>query len=285
LHGLASPEECVQLRNEASAMASAQRQLSEDASQRRRSSLFSRYLRDPIDRCMSGIGSSFELVRVLTSVPEAQDAEGDGVIPGRVRLPVVTMLGGAGQDLCDRLLHRAVERIDVAPLLHQLLPSLFAECFEGSRSFYSNRRIGYTHGEPAINVYTTGGRFHPHTDKQSLTVLVPLSESSEFSGGGTSFWRQGQQETHREKLEHARHTTPALTLMPPAGTALLFGGSVMHAGGVVTDGERVVFVASFSRSSERNGTPDYAAHVVAATPGAAASIWLSGALEGLDQAF
>ena len=33
---------------------------------------------------------------------------------------------------------------------------------------------------------------------------------------------------------------------PPAGTALLFGGHVTHAGMPVTAGERAVFVASFS---------------------------------------
>ena len=38
-----------------------------------------------------------------------------------------------------------------------------------------------------------------------------------------------------------------MVLAPPAGTALLFGGDVTHAGQPVAAGQRAVFVASFSR--------------------------------------
>lgn len=39
---------------------------------------------------------------------------------------------------------------------------------------------------------------------------------------------------------------PRLVLAPPAGGALLFGGSVTHAAQPVTAGERCVFVGSFT---------------------------------------
>ena len=55
---------------------------------------------------------------------------------------------------------------------------------------------------------------------------------------GTGFWAQ-------DSLGH-RVEAPAAVLRPPAGTALLFGGHVTHAGMPVTAGERAVFVASFS---------------------------------------
>ena len=44
-------------------------------------------------------------------------------------------------------------------------------------------------------------------------------------------------------------------LRPPAGTALLFGGDVTHAGLPVTAGERAVFVASFSSVREEQVAP------------------------------
>ena len=55
---------------------------------------------------------------------------------------------------------------------------------------------------------------------------------------GTGFWAQ-------DSLGH-RVEAPAAVLRPAAGTALLFGGHVTHAGMPVTAGERAVFVASFS---------------------------------------
>ena len=39
---------------------------------------------------------------------------------------------------------------------------------------------------------------------------------------------------------------PVAVLRPPAGTALLWGGTLLHAGAEVTEGRRLVFVASFT---------------------------------------
>ena len=65
-----------------------------------------------------------------------------------------------------------------------------------------------------------------------------VANSTAFGHPGTGFWAQ-------DSLGH-RVEAPAIVLRPPAGTALLFGGHVTHAGMPVTAGERAVFVASFS---------------------------------------
>ena len=110
--------------------------------------------------------------------------------------------------------------------------------------------LKFSSREPAVNVYTPpGGAFLAHKDAQALTLLVVLSSSSSddkdagnyvSQGGGTAFWTQ---EARGHRVE-----APSLIVTPKqAGTALLFGGCVTHAGLPVTEGPRVVFVASFSR--------------------------------------
>ena len=95
-------------------------------------------------------------------------------------------------------------------------------------------------------------------DHQSLTVLIPLTsgrapadgrheedeeveERNEvsFTGGGTAFWKQ---DARGPRVEGA-----TIVVRPPAGSAMLFGGKVNHAGVPVESGQRVVLVASFSR--------------------------------------
>ena len=91
-----------------------------------------------------------------------------------------------------------------------------------------------------------------HKDLQALTVLLPLRGAGSFEGGGTAFWpRSPKEDGSLRRLGAVGHDLdgmpPALSLAPPAGTALLFGGDVTHAGQPVSAGERAVFVASFSR--------------------------------------
>ena len=89
--------------------------------------------------------------------------------------------------------------------------------------------------EPAINRYSEGGHFEPHTDKLALTVNVLLATGT-FSGGGTQFWREGAEEA-----------APALLIQPAlAGVGVIFNGTVKHAGRAVTRGVRHLLVASFS---------------------------------------
>ena len=66
-----------------------------------------------------------------------------------------------------------------------------------------------------------------------------------FVGGGTGFWPpEGRRRADR---------APSIVLTPPAGTAMLYSGDVLHAGMPVAQGTRVVFVASFARKGSSVG--------------------------------
>ena len=110
-----------------------------------------------------------------------------------------------------------------------------------------------------MNVYTKGGRFKPHRDKQTLTIIVPLVDSGvAFTGGGTAFWSLEDCGSTVSWLSFLKkilfnvdgniipEKQPTMVLTPPAGTALFWTGQVTHAGQPVVDGERCVLVASFS---------------------------------------
>jgi hypothetical protein len=246
LHELASSAECEKLRREASAAALARR---------RRSTILKQAL--------------------------LEDVPAEVVVPGQVRMPIVEMLGDESQTLCDQLLLRGVDRVHRA--LPTLLPALFGDSGIGSTPWPQVREeppqhaapslgpspsaaaravpsitrdlgLVFTPGEPACNVYTAGGEFTPHEDGGSLTLLLPLSSADAFTGGGTGFWSGAARGTEaRASGEHALHVRPesgpSFVLTPPAGTALIFGGNVTHAGEPVHGGERAVFVASFSNGS------------------------------------
>ena len=78
---------------------------------------------------------------------------------------------------------------------------------------------------------------------QALTLLLTLTtRGDEFEGGGTSFWHPDVDWAAARKGT----TPPAALLAPEKGTALLWGGTFVHAGAEVTSGRRVVFVASFT---------------------------------------
>ena len=114
-----------------------------------------------------------------------------------------------------------------------------------------NRRLVFATNEPAINVYTQGGGFLAHQDKQSLTVLVNLSSGGgEFQGGGTAFWSL-KAACDPATGRGAFVSEPTMVLCPPAGSALVFGGTVTHAGQSVLGGKRCVLVASFSPARGR----------------------------------
>ena len=108
---------------------------------------------------------------------------------------------------------------------------------------FRNQQLDFSIREPAMNVYRAPfGHFGMHKDGKALTILVPLSDPTvEFEGGGTAFWKERfpKQGTHG----------PSLILKPDPGSVLLFGGTVSHSGMHIRQGQRVVFVASFSRRS------------------------------------
>lgn len=166
-------------------------------------------------------------------------------------------------ELAEVLLLDVIKRIDAQlPRLSQTLfdtdPSSLTKLWLASSSSSSYSSLSNTASslifssrEPAVNVYTTGGEFLPHTDGQTLTLLIPLSTPVvDFEGGGTAFWSSSSPPPliieDGQSAGQQQHDEPYLVLTPPAGTALLFGGSVRHAGRPVLAGTRVVLVASFS---------------------------------------
>lgn len=62
-------------------------------------------------------------------------------------------------------------------------------------------------GEPAINRYSSGGAFGPHTDQQALTLNILLRVGC-FEGGGTAFWAQTAPKLPTSGLDAAATGTP-----------------------------------------------------------------------------
>mmetsp|Transcript_17138 Transcript_17138/g.28708 ORF Transcript_17138/g.28708 Transcript_17138/m.28708 type:complete len:127 (+) Transcript_17138:480-860(+) len=109
----------------------------------------------------------------------------------------------------------------------------------------------YSAGEPAVNIYQAGGEFAPHTDNEHLTMLIPLDPVGAFEGGGTAFWAKSHHRPHVDGQlapdgADRSWLPPHHVLKLTAGTAILFGGNVTHAGLPVTSGTRHVFVVSFT---------------------------------------
>ena len=169
---------------------------------------------------------------------------------GRLRMPIASVLGSDGVALCDALLLRAVRRVQAERPV--LIARLFGRRLDGAVSLLSLPNLEISRIEPAINVYRAGGRFMPHEDKMSITVLVALSdEAASFEGGGTGFWAP-RDVLGKQAGQWTRVTDePTVLQRPPAGSALVFGGTLTHAAQPVTSGMRCVLVASFSLSAPR----------------------------------
>ena len=113
-----------------------------------------------------------------------EDVPDEAVTPGQVRMPIAEMLCEESQALCDRLLLRGVRRLHGS--FPTLLPRLFGDGgigglrwadmpLQGPTSICRNPGLAFTPGEPACNVYTSGGQFTPHEDGQALTVILVLT--------------------------------------------------------------------------------------------------------------
>ena len=105
-------------------------------------------------------------------------------------------------------------------------------------SLHASGSLEFSAREPAINIYTAGGEFNAHTDRQTLTVLIYLTPPETCEGGGTGFWSQACADCE---------AAPTAVIRPPAGTALVYGGRVPHAGMPVVSGRRAIFLGSFSQ--------------------------------------
>ena len=213
----------------------------------------------------------FELERKasLSSGDDSDDDEG-GVIPTLVRLPSQAAARRAAHDkiICSHPLPDYIDYrvqqilLRVCRAIDEHLPSLPLHLLESdsltellqhcpSLEFATplDDALRFSAREPAINVYSApGGEFLRHKDGETLTILLPLSSpEQDFEGGGTAFWA----------TDNDGSDAPAsIVLKPFAGTALLFGGNVTHAGVPVESGTRVVLVCSLSRRSFGEETVD-----------------------------
>jgi hypothetical protein len=82
----------------------------------------------------------------------------------RVRLPVLNHLSKAGVALCDSLLLRGCARH--AEHWPGFITDLFGVGCLDDTTCVHNKRLGFSLGEPAVNVYQEGGCFKPHQDQQ-----------------------------------------------------------------------------------------------------------------------
>jgi len=169
------------------------------------------------------------------------DSDHPDAHPESLKTPIATVLGLSGVTLADALLVRSLARVE--QLAPSLLHTLFGTGCLSDETVFHNRKLDFTPNEPAISVYTAGGYFRPHIDGERLTVLLPLCSGDAFGGGGTAFWSVSDA-TQIERT--GADLPPTLVVTPPAGTAMLWAGDVVHAGRPVSSGERVVLVASFS---------------------------------------
>lgn len=193
-----------------------------------------------------------------------------GLITGRTRMAVGAQIPQAAP-VCEQILLRVLDTVDEQlPSIYELLfkpsedwpqqqplnaqgvqptvapPFYLEDSCPSLRKLYEAGELEYSEGEPAINVYTNDGYFGAHKDHLALTMIMPLTSPSEFTGGGTGFWRGG-----RDTPENTQ-SSPDVILAPEPGSVLLFGGDVTHAGMPVMDGLRSVFVASMSTRTEES---------------------------------
>jgi len=223
---------------------------------------------------VSNIASEDELKALLDAgkraKQEASEARGRAA-NGRHRFPVADPAAFPYDVVlrCEEIMLRVLDRVDdTMPTVYETLfkpceewaerqprnaqglqptvapPLHLADAFPTLRDLYMAGELEWSEGEPAINVYSANGRFGAHKDHLALTVLIPLTSTATFTGGGTGFWAGGR------SVDEDPWKPPDEVLKPPLGTALVFGGDVTHAGMPVEAGLRSVFVASFSTRTE-----------------------------------
>jgi len=106
---------------------------------------------------------------------------------------------------------------------------------------------GQLYSEPKVNLYGLGGYVRRHADGMQLTILVTLNDS--FEGGGTAFYVQGKEdddEMHGSEMDPEAGMVPGSICRPRGGTAIIWGGALVHMALPVTTGMRAVYVGSFS---------------------------------------
>ena len=197
-----------------------------------------------------------------------------------ILLRILDWIDDAEPSVYEALFKPSAEWASRQPLTAQGLPRTVSpslsldETCPSLRELYMAGELEWSEGEPAINVYTADGRFGAHKDHMALTVLIPLSSPADFTGGGTGFWAKGQggipgfEIIDENKGAAIPDGPPEKVLRPSLGTALVFGGDLVHAGMPVESGVRSVFVASFSTRTA--ASPEDRVHGLQFDPSASA---------------
>ena len=154
----------------------------------------------------------------------------------------VSLMGASAGCLVERMLKQKI-----FALIERELPRTTKALF--GPAALCDTALRFAVAEPVVSVYTAGGGLYPHEDLEALTVLIPLSPDGAFTGGGTSFWPDG---CARHPNDHPDCGTPTeaprCVLKPPRGSAMLYGGGLLHSAAEVASGIRHIFVCSFSPS-------------------------------------
>lgn len=175
-----------------------------------------------------------KLVSLGLAPPPSSKGFGDG---GLVRLSDITIPGDAENIIRQSILPRFFQMFDTK------FPSVVAELFDGAASLgelYSSGKLNYGFQEPSIHVLKSGGSFAPEVKEQTLNVLIPLSLPYCLQKGGFGFWTPLESDTVDFDAK------PDLCLQPPAGTAMVFRGSLPFTYVPLTGGTQVVLAFSFS---------------------------------------
>jgi len=151
---------------------------------------------------------------------------------GRVRVPIRSLHPRQAQQF-DNLMARVCSFVDnelpsVAKLFERdvdmdgdVTSNTCMLCDEPSTvslsALHASGGLTYSTREPAINVYRPKGEFLAHTDRQTLTVLIPLSSPESYEGGGTGFWSSASDKGLPQYGQPASAplSAPGVVLRPP----------------------------------------------------------------------
>ena len=162
------------------------------------------------------------------------------------RYSVETMLDEGAKDVSAAFLARLLDLVEHDKELRQIFPANDNVPLSQLRAtwYAEPDSEGIMQPEPKVNIYQEGGYFKQHTDGMQVTLLVILND--EYEGGGTAFFAENDhedQETQEQSLDY-------VVARPSAGTAVIWGGNLLHMALPVTKGMRAVYVGSFDLDKE-----------------------------------
>lgn len=156
------------------------------------------------------------------------------------RYSVQSLLDGPANEAHNTLLTRLLDFLEQDEELYKVFSrSNLSDTNQNTAEWYTEPDDrGNDCPEPKVNIYGKSGYFKEHTDGMQLTLLVVLNDS--FEGGGTAFFSGAAETMWADRSDKADRVA-----RPPAGTAMIWGGSLWHMALPVSTGMRAVYVGSF----------------------------------------